>query len=217
MIRHIKLQQAGDAERLHATTGWQRRARPEGVSEVDRNKYFGGSLSKERLPRGSSWAFGERLGGAVIGLVTNGLLARLLSPPESGAYFPVLSMISLRALVGSLGLPKAVVRCIAENLTLDQFGRTRRVIYTVLGIGVLGTLGGGRNHRTAERDHGADRQEAGRDVDPRELLPFVVPVGPFEPVSAPRRGGTSPVFRRLASRRSTEDVGWEVRRGETLG
>jgi hypothetical protein len=187
MIRHIKLQQAGDAERLHATTGWQRRARPEGVSEVDRNKYFGGSLSKERLPRGSSWAFGERLGGAVIGLVTNGLLARLLSPPESGAYFPVLS------------------------------GRTRRVIYTVLGIGVLGTLGGGRNHRTAERDHGADRQEAGRDVDPRELLPFVVPVGPFEPVSAPRRGGKSPVFRRLASRRSTEDVGWEVRRGETLG
>ena len=77
----------------------------------------------------------------MIGLVTNGLLTRLLSPPESGAYFPVLSMISLRALVGSLGLPKAVVRCIAENLTLDQFGRTRRVIYTVLWIGVLGTLG----------------------------------------------------------------------------
>jgi hypothetical protein len=31
-----------------------------------------------------------------------------------------------------------------------------------------------------------------------------------------QRGGTSPVFQRLASRRSTEGVGQEVRRGETL-
>ena len=34
-----------------------------------------------------------------------------------------------------------VVRFIAENLALDQLGRTRRVIYTVLWIGVLSTLG----------------------------------------------------------------------------
>jgi O-antigen/teichoic acid export membrane protein len=104
-------------------------------------KYFGGSWLKRRLLRGSSLAFGERLGGAVIGLVTNGLLARMLSPPEFEAYFLVLIIISLGALVGSLGLPKTVVRFVAENLALDQFGRTRRVIYTVLGIGVLGTLG----------------------------------------------------------------------------
>jgi hypothetical protein len=34
-----------------------------------------------------------------------------------------------------------VVRFIAENLALDQLGGTRGVIYTVLWIGVLGTLG----------------------------------------------------------------------------
>jgi hypothetical protein len=357
----------------------------------------------------------------VIGLVTSGLLARMLLTPEFGAYSLILSVISLQALVGSLGLPKTVVRFIAENLALGQFGRTRRVIYTVLGIGVLGTLdvrlaylpvlgdlvvlydfdslalvavagltagwlvisgvqkvtaetfrkshdirwvtllgvlgtgstrkpgnlyrdaalgdkrraaachrrvvqpgqdglagayaaqlqhlvrrplpvvpedlhapgrpntgaglrrllqarcgdthtperredrgcvlrvlwagapddrlpqadpagqqadppafydrssaggvrlrtyggrGGGRNHRTAKRDHGADRQEAGRDVDPRELLPLVVPEGSLEPISDPQRGGAFPVFQRLASRGSAEDVGQEVRRGETLG
>ena len=76
--------------------------------------------------------------------------------------------------------------------------------------------GGGCNHHTAKRDNGADRQEAGRDVDPRELLPLVVPEGPLEPFSDSRRGGTSPVFQRLALRSSTEDVGQEVRRGETL-
>jgi hypothetical protein len=80
-----------------------------------------------------------------------------------------------------------------------------------------GGRGGGRNHGMAERNHGADRQEADRGVDPRELLPLVVPESPLEPVSAPRRGDTSPVFQRLASRRSTEDLGQEVRRGETVG
>jgi hypothetical protein len=34
-----------------------------------------------------------------------------------------------------------VVRFIAENLALEQLGGTRRVICTVLWIGVLGTLG----------------------------------------------------------------------------
>jgi O-antigen/teichoic acid export membrane protein len=104
-------------------------------------KYFGGSLLKKRLLRGSSWAFGGRVGGAATGVLTNALLARMLSPTEFGAYFLVLSIISLGAVVGSLGLPKTVVRFVAENMALDQFGRTRRVIYTVLGIGVLGTLG----------------------------------------------------------------------------
>ena len=40
-----------------------------------------------------------------------------------------------------MGLPKTVVRLVAENMGLSRFGRTRRVIYTVLGIGVFGTLG----------------------------------------------------------------------------
>ena len=34
-----------------------------------------------------------------------------------------------------------VVRFIAENLAFDQLGGMRRVIYTVLWIGVLGTMG----------------------------------------------------------------------------
>jgi hypothetical protein len=42
----------------------------------------------------------------VIGLVTSRLLARRLSTPEFGAYPLVLSVISLRPLVGSLRLPK---------------------------------------------------------------------------------------------------------------
>lgn len=52
-----------------------------------------------------------------------------------------LSIVSLGAVVGSLGLPKTVVGLVAENMGLDRSGRTRRAIRTVLGLGVLGTLG----------------------------------------------------------------------------
>jgi O-antigen/teichoic acid export membrane protein len=93
------------------------------------------------LLSGSTWAFGGKIGGAAVGIITNGLLARMLSPQEFGAYFLALSIVSLGAVVGSLGLPKTVVRFVAENMGLDRSGRTRRVIRTVLGLGVIGTLG----------------------------------------------------------------------------
>jgi O-antigen/teichoic acid export membrane protein len=77
----------------------------------------------------------------MVGIVTNGLLARMLSPQEFGAYLLALSIVSFGAVVGSLGLPKTVVRLVAENMGLNRSGRARRVIYTVLGIGAFGTLG----------------------------------------------------------------------------
>jgi O-antigen/teichoic acid export membrane protein len=103
--------------------------------------YLSGSFLRRRLLSGSTWASGGRIGGAMLGIVTNGLLARLLSPQELGAYFLALSIVSLGAVVGSMGLPKTVVRLVAENMGLDRSGRTLRAIRTVLGLGVLGTLG----------------------------------------------------------------------------
>jgi len=42
----------------------------------------------------------------MFGIVTTGLLARMLSKQELGAYFLALSIVSLGAVVGSLGLPR---------------------------------------------------------------------------------------------------------------
>ena len=67
------------------------------------------------------------LAAAVIGLVTNGLLARLLdSKQEFGAYLLAFSIISVGAVIGSLGLPKTVLRFVAEGMTRNQPGRARR-------------------------------------------------------------------------------------------
>lgn len=102
--------------------------------------YLDSSLLKKRLLSGSTWAFGGKVGGAAIGVVTNGLLARMLSPAEFGAYFLALSVISFGAIVGALGLTKTTIRFVAESMGLDRPGRAKRMILTVLGIGVLGSI-----------------------------------------------------------------------------
>ena len=103
--------------------------------------YLGASTLRRRLISGSTWALGGKIGAATIGLVTNGVLTRLLTKQEFGVYLLAFSIISLGAVVGSFGLPKTVLRFIAESMTLGQPGRARRAIYTALGLGVVGTVG----------------------------------------------------------------------------
>jgi O-antigen/teichoic acid export membrane protein len=76
----------------------------------------------------------------MVGILTASLLTFVISPKEVGAYNLVLTIVSFGALVGALGLPKTVVRLVAENMGLNHSGRARRVIYTVLGLGFVGTL-----------------------------------------------------------------------------
>jgi O-antigen/teichoic acid export membrane protein len=99
-----------------------------------------GSALKRRLLSGSIWAVAGRFGGAMVGILTASLLTFVISPKEVGAYNLVLSIVSFGALVGALGLPKTVVRLVAENVGLNRSGRARRVIYTVLSLGLVGTL-----------------------------------------------------------------------------
>ncbi len=105
---------------------------------------FGGLLSgsalKRRLLSGSIWAVAGRFGGAMVGILTASLLTFVISVKEVGAYNLVLSIVAFGALVGALGLPKTVVRLVAENVGLNRSGRARRVISIVLGLGVIGTL-----------------------------------------------------------------------------
>jgi O-antigen/teichoic acid export membrane protein len=102
--------------------------------------YLGASTLRRRLLSGSTWALGGKIGAATIGIVTTGVLTRLLTKQEVAVYLLAFSIISLGAVIGSLGLPKTVLRMVAESITLGQPGRARRAIYTALGLGVLGAL-----------------------------------------------------------------------------
>src|SRR5829696_8311301 len=83
-----------------------------------------GSSLKRRLLSGSMWAVAGRFGGATLGILTANLLTFVISPAEVGAYNLALSIVSFGALVGALGLPKTVVRLVAENVGLNRSGRT---------------------------------------------------------------------------------------------
>src|SRR5215213_3733398 len=77
----------------------------------------------------------------MIGFVTNVLVANMLSKQEAGAYIVALSIVSLGAVAGSLGLPKTVVGLVAENMGVECPERALQVIRTVLVLGLFGTLG----------------------------------------------------------------------------
>ncbi len=96
---------------------------------------------KKRLLSGSAWAIGGKAGAAVAGVATNALLARMLAPAELGAYFLALSVVSLGAIVGCLGLNRAAVRFVAESLGLDRPRRARRAVRLATALGGLGAVG----------------------------------------------------------------------------
>src|SRR5918999_6540867 len=100
-------------------------------------------LLKRRLLSGSGWAFGGKMLVAFTGLASSALLARLLTPQALGTYFLAYSILSVGTSLGALGLTGTVVRLVAQGMGLNLFGRVRRVISVVLGIGTLGALGVG--------------------------------------------------------------------------
>jgi O-antigen/teichoic acid export membrane protein len=102
--------------------------------------YLGGSTLRRRLLSGSTWALGGKIAAATIGLVTSGLLGHMLTKQDFANYLLVFTIISVGAVVGSLGLPKTVLRFVAESISLDKPGRARRAILTALALGVAGAI-----------------------------------------------------------------------------
>ncbi len=81
---------------------------------------------------------GGKAAAAVLGIVSNALLARLLTPAELGAYFIILSIVTFGTVVGEMGLNRAAWRFVAEGLGVGELGRTRRVTLTMVALGVAG-------------------------------------------------------------------------------
>src|SRR5215210_8451603 len=100
-------------------------------------------LLKRRLFSGSAWALGGKVLIALTGLISSALLARLLTPQALGTYFLAYSILNVGTSLGGLGLTQTVVRLVAQGMGLNLFGRVRRVISIVLGVGTLGALGVG--------------------------------------------------------------------------
>ncbi len=99
-----------------------------------------GTASDKLLSGGVSAICGKVVGGVSI-LAVNVLVTRLLTPKETGAYFLAVSVVSIAAALGSLGLLQGAVRLISESLARGDTARARRLTVLILQLGLFGAVG----------------------------------------------------------------------------
>ncbi len=95
---------------------------------------------RARLLKGSGRVFLGMGLGAVLGLVVNGLLARLLSHDALGAYFLMFSLAAFGAQLANLGMEKAVVRGISAGIGTNRPGEARAATRLAFTFGSIGAL-----------------------------------------------------------------------------
>jgi O-antigen/teichoic acid export membrane protein len=77
----------------------------------------------------------------ILGVLINGLVARLLLPSEFGSFLIVFSLVALGSTIAQLGLDRTVVRLVSASLGTSQPGRARRAIVIVFVGGGLAAIG----------------------------------------------------------------------------
>jgi len=77
---------------------------------------------------------------SILGLIVNGLLGRLLTHDEFGAYFLVFSLASFGAQMAVVGMDRAVVRTVSQGLGTEQPGRARGAVHQAFLFGAIGSL-----------------------------------------------------------------------------
>lgn len=113
------------------------------IEEVESEAAF--HSLRRRMLRGSAWVMAGKVATILLGVVINGLLARLLRPEELGAYFTTYALVVIGSTVGQLGFDRAVVRFVSSSLGAGDPGRARSairqsLIYGSLGAASLGLL-----------------------------------------------------------------------------
>ena len=83
-------------------------------------------IARELL-RGAGLAFALRVAGAGLGLVLNWWLAHHLGPSGLGLFFLAMTVVSIAALAGRLGLENAVLRFISTAVAGQDWDKVRQV------------------------------------------------------------------------------------------
>lgn len=90
---------------------------------MNKNKSF-----SRKLFSGSLWALFIRVFTVLSNLAINVLIARLLKPQEVGAYFLLVSVVSMVTIFALAGTERAIVRIIAESTGRGEPGRARTAV-----------------------------------------------------------------------------------------
>lgn len=97
------------------------------------------SLSR-RLVGGTLWALLARVLGVASAIVATAMLARFLSLGDMGVYFLAVSLVTVVAGVGQMGLERAAVRRVSAALAVSQSGEAERVGIVIARLGAVAAL-----------------------------------------------------------------------------
>jgi len=89
---------------------------------------------------GTLWAGAGRVFATLAAFALNIVLARLLEPADYGAYFIAVSLVTVAATIGLLGLDHAVVRLVSEALAQGRLQTMLRTIRTTLLLASAGAI-----------------------------------------------------------------------------
>ncbi len=95
------------------------------------------AVVRRRLLQGTPWSMLGLLVSTFGVLATSALLARLLTPANLGAFYLVLSTVTITAVVAKLGLSQLVVRLTAGAIAQGRPGLARGIIRSVAIVGTL--------------------------------------------------------------------------------
>lgn len=98
----------------------------------------GAGSIQARLRSGAGWVLGGRALTAATGVLTAGLIARLISPGELGAYFLAVSISAMVSLLAQIGLQQSVVRLVAESLAINAPARAKQAVLLTISCGAGG-------------------------------------------------------------------------------
>lgn len=94
----------------------------------------------QRLLSGGIWTVLGRVVTVAAGFVVNALIARMIPVGEVGAYFLLVSVVTVGSIIASLGLQVAVVRLVAQAVANQLRGVARATIVAVLRIGTISSI-----------------------------------------------------------------------------
>ena len=97
-------------------------------------------LLPKAVRRGGGWVIVAKVAGLFSTLVGNAILSRILSPADLGVYYLLFSLINLTNFAAPLGLNRAVVKFLSENLALGDYARARNLLRKGLLIGDTSVL-----------------------------------------------------------------------------
>ncbi len=108
-------------------------------------------FAPQGIVRASFWALGTKIVAMAAGLVSTILIARMLSPEAIGAYFVILSMVSLLGIAAQLGLREASIPTIGSHLARGEIHEAKTIAAssfllvllatTIAAIALAGPLG----------------------------------------------------------------------------